>query len=80
MTTDNGETLIASDYQPLFHVEHAAAGSEDRPLNAWRIVVLTDEHDLRFTEPFKAMVKAGWLPGFLEIFIERDLGIALARR
>jgi hypothetical protein len=80
MTTDTGETVIASDHQPLFHVEHAAGGSEETPLNVWRIVILTDKRDPRFTEPFKAMVKAGLLPGFLEIYIERDLGIALARR
>ena len=80
MTTDTGETSIASDHQPLFHVEHAAGGSEESPLNVWRIVLLTEKRELRFTEPFKAMVEAGLLPGFLEIYIERDLGIALARR
>ena len=80
LTADAGETLIASDHQPLFHVEHSAGGSEESPLNLWRIVILTEEREPRFTEPFKAMVEAGLLPGFLEIYIERDLGIALARR
>jgi hypothetical protein len=79
-TTDLGEKVVASDYQPLFHVEHAAGGSEDSPTNIWRIVMLTDGYDARYTQPFHAMVKAGWLPGFLEIYIRRDLGISLDRR
>jgi hypothetical protein len=80
MTTDKGERIYADDYQPLFHVEHAAGGSESEPLNIWRIVLLTESNDQRFTEPFRQMIKAGLLPGFLEIYIERDLGIALRRR
>jgi hypothetical protein len=80
MTTDKGERIYADDYQPLFHVEHAAGGSESEPLDIWRIVLLTESNDQRFTEPFRQMIKAGLLPGFLEIYIERDLGIALRRR
>ena len=80
MTTENGERIHASDFQPLFHVEHAATGSEDAPLNAWRIVLLTQQNDQRYTEPFKQMAKDGLLPGFLEIYIRRDLGAALSRR
>jgi hypothetical protein len=74
-----GEPLSASDYQPLFHVEHAAAGTEADPLNVWRIVFLTERNDPRFTEPFKRMVAAGLLPGFIEIYIARDLGVKLDR-
>jgi hypothetical protein len=80
MTTDAGERLQAGTNQPLFHVVHAAGGSESAPLNLWRIVILTERRDPRFTEPFEQMVKAGLLPGFLEIYIARDLGIALERR
>ena len=80
MTTETGERIYASDFQPLFHVEHAAAGSEDAPLNVWRIVLLTERNDQRYTEPFKLMAKEGLLPGFLEIYIQRDLGGALSRR
>jgi hypothetical protein len=80
MTDEKGERIYASDYQPLFHVEHAAAGTEAAPLNVWRIVLLTDRNDQRYTEPFKRMAKDGLLPGFLEIYIQRDLGAALSHR
>ena len=80
MTDEKGERIYASDYQPLFHVEHAAAGSEAAPLNAWRIVLLTKQNDQRYTEPFKQMAEEGLLPGFLEIYIQRDLNAALSRR
>lgn len=76
----DGTTLHADPYQPLFHVEHAVGGTEDDPTNLWRIVILTDEPEDRYREPFAAMVEAGWLPGFLEIYIERDLGVVLRRR
>ena len=75
-----GERIYASDYQPLFHVEHAAAGSEQAPLNVWRIVLLTERNDARFTEPFKKMAREGLLPGFLETYIRRDLGAQLSQR
>jgi len=68
-----GGSLIASGYQPLFHVEHGVGGTEEEPLNLWRIVVLTKGMDERFTEPFKQMVARGMLPGFLEIYIEQEL-------
>ena len=80
MTTEAGEHIYASDFQPLFHVEHAATGSEDAPHNVWRIVLLTGQNDQHYTEPFKQMAKDGLLPGFLEIYIRRDLGAALSRR
>ena len=79
ITNDKGEHLYAGHHQPLFHVEHAAGGSESEPLNAWRIVILTENNDQRFTEPFKQMIKTGLLPGFLEIYIERDLHRPLGR-
>ena len=80
MTNDKGERIYADDFQPLFNVEHSAGGSESEPLNNWRIVFLTENNDQRLTEPFKQMIKAGLLPGFLEIYIERDLHAALSRR
>jgi hypothetical protein len=80
MTNDKGQRIFADAFQPLFHVEHAAGGSESELLNVWRIVLLTENNDQRFTEPFRQMIKAGLLPGFLEIYIERDLRTALSRR
>jgi hypothetical protein len=62
-----------------FHVRHAVGGSEQAPLNLWNIVFLTDAPDPRYCEPFKQMVRAGLLPGFIEIYIERDLKLKLSR-
>jgi hypothetical protein len=75
-----GGRLRASNFQPLFHVEHAAGGSVDDPLNLWRIAILTRERDERYTEPFKEMARQGLLPGFLEIYIERRFHCDLKRR
>lgn len=71
--------LRADAYQPLFHVEHAAGGTETDPLNLWRIVILTEQKDERYKAPFDEMVRQGTLPGFLEIYIERDLHVKLKR-
>ena len=79
MVADTGGTLAASPFQPLFHVRHAVGGSEQAPLNLWSIVLLTDAPDLRYCEPFEQMVRAGLLPGFIEIYIERDLELKLRR-
>jgi hypothetical protein len=71
MVEESGNTLAASPFQPLFHVRHAVGGSEQAPLNLWSIVLLTDAPDPRYCEPFEQMMRAGLLPGFLEICIER---------
>jgi hypothetical protein len=71
--------LQADAYQPLFHVEHAAGGTETDPINLWRIVILTEQKDERYKAPFDEMVRQGTLPGFLEIYIERDLHVKLKR-
>jgi hypothetical protein len=71
--------LQADAYQPLFHVEHAAGGTETDPLNLWRIVILTEQKDERYRAPFDEMVRQGTLPGFLEIYIERELHVKLTR-
>lgn len=80
LTNEKGEHIYAGHHQPLFHVEHGAGGSESEPLNVWRIVFLTESNDQRFVETFKQMIKTGLLPGFLEIYIERDLHRQLSRR
>ena len=36
---DSGQTITASPKQPLFHVVHGVSGTEEVPLNTWRIVV-----------------------------------------
>ena len=79
MVEETGNTLVASLFQPLFHVRHAVGASEQAPLNLWSIVLLTGASDPRYCEPFEQMVHAGLLPGFLEIYIERDLKLGLSR-
>lgn len=79
MVADTGEELVASSFQPLFHVRHGVGGSEDEPLNLWSIVLLTEAPDARYLEPFEQMVRAGLLPGFIEIYIQRDLQLTLTR-
>jgi hypothetical protein len=79
MAEERGNTLVASPFQPLFHVQHAVGGSEQTPLNLWSIVFLTKAPDPRYCEPFEQMVRAGLLPGFIEIYIERDLKLSLSR-
>ena len=79
MVEESGKALVASSFQPLFHVRHAVGGSEQAPLNLWSIVLLTGGPDLRYCVPFEQMVRAAFLPGFLEIYIERDLKLKLSR-
>jgi hypothetical protein len=43
-------------------------------------VFLTQSPDQRLTAPFRQMIAAGMLPGFLEIYIARDLGVKLSPR
>jgi hypothetical protein len=79
MAAESGEDLAASSFQPLFHVRHAVGGSEEEPLNLWSIALLTPAPDARYLEPFEQMVRSGLLPGFIEIYIERDLKLKLSR-
>jgi hypothetical protein len=79
MVEENGNKVVASTFQPLFHVRHAVGGSEEMPLNLWSIVLLTNAPDPRYCEPFEQMVRTGLLPGFIEIYIERDLKLKLSR-
>ena len=79
MAEEDGNTLVASPFQPLFHVRHAVGGSDQMPLNLWSIVFLTKAPDPHYCEPFEQMVRAGLLPGFIEIYIEQDLKLKLIR-
>jgi hypothetical protein len=80
MIAADGSELRASESQPVFHVFHGVGGTEDEPLNLWSIVLLTQHNEPRYEEPFKQMVQAGLLPGFIEIYIERNLGVTLKRK
>jgi hypothetical protein len=66
--------------QPLFHVQHSVVGSKDHPLNRWRIVHLTKRKDEYLIESFKALNDPTMLPGFIQIYIEKDLGVSLRHK
>ncbi len=68
-----------SPRQPLFHVQHSVVGSKDRPFNRWRIVHLTQAKDERLIDLFKAFNDPTVLPGFIRVYIEKDLGISLKK-
>ncbi len=78
MTQANGKELTASPFQPLFHVMHGVGGPDDEPQNLWSIVLLTDKPDPRYLAPFEARRNEG-LPGFVEIYIRKDLGVELVK-
>lgn len=79
LTDAAGRHLQASTGQPRFHVEHAVGGSEQAPLNLWRIVHLTEQLDQQLIEQFARMWQSPWLPEFVEIYIRHDLHIGLTR-
>lgn len=66
--------------QPLFHVQHGASGTEDRPLNTWRIVHLTKEKDQHLIDHFKNFNDSTTLPGFIEAYIKKDLNIPIKKK
>ena len=75
----DGNILRAGGRQPLFHVEHSVGGDESQPLNRWRIVHLTERPENRLVELFTLMGNGVWLPEFIEIYIQSELNIKLAR-
>jgi hypothetical protein len=79
LTGPDGTLLRAGTGQQLFHVEHSVGGSEEQPLNRWRIVHLTGAVDERLTAVFEHMAADPWLPQHTEIYIRDNLGIELAR-
>lgn len=78
--SEDGTRVYADSHHPLFHVEHAAAGTESRPLNLWRIVHLTRGKDDGLMQRFAPMGRADRLPEFIEIYIEKELRVKLTHR
>lgn len=76
---DRGETLTAGTWQPLFHVEHGVAGTEERPLNTWKLVSLTEQPDPGLPAAFEQHL-GPYLPVFVEYYIAEVLGVKLTRR
>lgn len=77
---DEGNTILASPEQPLFHVEHGVSGIEETPHNTWRIVHLADDPDSALGHCFDRMAKAKGLPEYVERYIEDILGVTLTRK
>ncbi|UKZ95693.1 uncharacterized protein TrAFT101_010514 [Trichoderma asperellum] len=70
---------IVTGPQVLFHVEHSATGTEDEPLNVWRIVHLDKDEDGKIKEVFAKMGASLYLREFNEVYIREDLGKKLNR-
>ncbi|QUQ62926.1 hypothetical protein [Kutzneria sp. CA-103260] len=70
----------ATTDQPLFHVEHSVAGAENRPLNLWRIMVLTEAVDQHLVDVFTKMGEDPYLRVFIEVYLEKDLGVSFRRK
>lgn len=77
--TPDGRTLTATTDQPLFHVEHAVSGSEERPINDWRAVHLTEGVDARLVATFGFIAAQPWLAEYVEIYSRENLDRDLAR-
>lgn len=76
----DGRVFTAGTGQPIFHVEHSVGGSEDDPLNLWRIVLLTGEPDPALAAAFDHFVQDQYLRVFIEVHLRSDLGRDLVRR
>lgn len=80
LTDDLGKCLQLKNHQPIFHVQHSVEGEENHPINVWRIVHLTEGKDQKLIDHFKKLNDPTKVPGFVEIYIEKDLQIPLKRQ
>ena len=78
--TPDGQTRTASAEQPIFHVEHSVAGAADRPLNLWRIMLLTEQVNQAALDVFTRMGEDPYLRVFIEVYIEKVLGVSFRRK
>jgi hypothetical protein len=77
--TPDGRTREAGTGQPIFHVEHSVAGTEQRPINLWRIVHLTEQVDPALREYFEQLGRDPYLRVFIEVYLRENLGVDLTR-
>lgn len=75
-----GKTIYLENQQPLFHVQHSVEGEDNKPLNVWKIVHLTKGKDQKLIEHFNKFKDPTKLPGFVEIYIQKDLKIPLSHK
>ncbi|MET7278866.1 hypothetical protein ABZS29_11605 [Kribbella sp. NPDC005582] len=76
----DGRIFTAGTGQPIFHVEHSVGGTEEAPLNLWRIVLLTDQPDPALAAAFEQLANDHYLRVFIEVHLREDLGRELTRR
>lgn len=76
----DGRVFIAGKGQPIFHVEHSVAGTEEDPLNLWDVVNLTEQPDPELAAAFDPMAHDPYLRVFIEVHLREALGRALVRR
>ena len=77
---DAGQAVTASPEQPLFHVVHGVSGSEEAPLNTWRIVHLANDEHGALSKRFETISQASGLPEYVERYIEDVLERPLTRK
>ena len=80
LTDAGGKQIKTSNHQPIFHVQHSVKGTEENPVNGWRIVHLTKSKDQKLISQFKQLFDSKQLPGYIEIYIKNDLKIPLSRQ
>jgi hypothetical protein len=79
-TAPDGSTRTGTTGQPVFHVEHSVGGTEDRPLNLWRIVVFTKSVDQKLVDVFTKMGEDPYLRVFIEVYLQKNLGVSFRRK
>jgi hypothetical protein len=79
-TGPDGEKYVSGVDQPLFYVEHAAKGSEEEPIDTWRIVLLSDHKDEQLLKMVDIPTLDPHLRLYSEIFIRETLGKTLERK
>ncbi|MBA3815998.1 MAG: hypothetical protein H0X29_05680 [Parachlamydiaceae bacterium] len=80
LTGSAGEKLQLNNKQPLFHVQHSVEGEENNPINVWRIVHLTDKKDQNLIDHFNKLNNPTVVPGFIEIYIKKDLQTPISHK
>ncbi|MET7991102.1 hypothetical protein ABZU76_09345 [Amycolatopsis sp. NPDC005232] len=76
----DGRVFTAGTGQPIFHVEHSVGGSEEDPLNMWRIVFLTEQEQPELAAAFTGYENDPYLRVFIEVHLEKQLRRKLVRR
>lgn len=78
VTDEHGDTVLATETQPLFLVEHGVQGEEDDPAISWRIVHLTERPEPALVAALSEVLTAERLPEYVSVYLrERFAGSRL---